>query len=80
MMEKDEKDRLSNCKGLAGKGVSVLFPCSNAGRPDPKKKGMVSTMGAKIANALNTDLIDCWKMPPEEVAKHVLKAVAGSKK
>ena len=72
IMEKEENKRAVNCKGL-GK-LTLLFPCNNGGRPDPKKKGMMSSMGTKIAAALKTELIDSWKMPADELAKHVLKA------
>ena len=75
--EKEEKNRGANSKGL-GKST-LLFPCSNGGRPDPKRKGMMASMGSKIAGALKTELIDCWKMPADEVATHVLRA-AGAKR
>ena len=76
MMEKDEKKRTANSKGV-GK-VRFLYPCSNGGRPDPKQKGTQSQSGLKIAAALKTELIDCWKMPVDELAKHLMKA-AGAK-
>ena len=78
MLATAEKDRLLNAKGL-GK-CTLLFACSNAGRPDPKRTGMVSKMGLNIAKALNTDLIDSWKMPLAEVAQHVLKTASAKPK
>lgn len=72
MMEKVEKDRAKNAKGL-GK-LTLLFPCVNGGRPDPKKKGMTAAQGQKMAEALKTELVDCWKMPVDQLARHLMKA------